>query len=1079
MLVLNSLRRAWVPLVIVGIVMASVPAIIGQAAYTAPSHTFSIPTGSNHDAYVWQGTTLQSPDSASGVLDPTGGTCDAVEGNCEEILLTVPDDAPAPRTLYLKIAWQHPVWKAYMYVIAPDQSIKGTQGLGCDGSVFDKGCGNETSLPLDELTIDNPDAGVWKVRVVAVNIHNEDYKGMASLVAGNRVEYAKENLAQLTGHLTRDQRINLVFTGWTPTEAELNDIKGALPDEYVPSTAQKQNPDGSDDRDDGGQVSGLVQHNPAHFSGTDPNNSHDTGTATPRVPYFQPLKFKPDYHFLVADDLYTRDLYSAMRDATRQDQVLATTSVYATSLSGLPSYEGAYLAKYNAQFGQFRGGKAADCSDPSCPVDLIDAFTVEDWIQSTRLDPKYCNSFTDMDTGATTGAQFINPDPNAVRDPYWDGNGSHAVNVDSQPQGTSQGLTFMLMDTFYPAYADEFFRPNRYHMFATFDHIKDPDTGAGDQVDNTRGWGGRYRFYFQDLGAAPTFYERENWLREEVAATDGSAGFDPPIWQYRNDPTWNGVSPPSQADSLLRAGGSVFGGVLGWDVNQGLAFKYIGSYLYRPVPNDFYILATNNWIDHYSDPDNQPGAFYKVDFSKVYKPELGIKALNSASPYASFADVLPGYDFAQAPLLGCATNRESLQLDTITGFPVSKGPGVDPNCNTGIEDPRQHALEQGKANGALDTGIPDAGVNSTDLRNFVDHNRDSYAPLRDGAFTVPVLNVYFEKVYNVALPLIVGGLAEGTNDGEGWGQIDNLNERSISKTAILCDQSPPFAPACLPGGGPFTNARALTYIVQHEAAHFQGLHHPHDGTQSVERAEGQPPPGSPFTGAWHYYYSMNKWQYDLTASPTTYGHTYGIYEVVDQDRLMYGHTSEYIKQAQDWVADAYFTDGANGESGPTALTSTRETTMKQYRDYSSDLFQRGDYLHSQFAMRDAMLYAKGFFFPQVEPHRMSLEDAGRAAAPPLCIGDAIGCSDSIEDGNAVFAIHPQPVYSSDVCGAGTTTPGPVVPDVSLGTPNTSASAWPHMFDNSRAPLLLVAPVVFVAALAALSYRAVRRRWNAG
>jgi hypothetical protein len=1058
-------RRVALPLGLIVALMALAPAAVGlaTAVYVAPAHSFSIPPGANHDIYTWQGVKLQSPDSSGSVASATSpATCDpSGAASCEDIKLTVP--ALAPATLYVKIAWTHPVWKAYMYVTSPGGTRTYGGPLGCDTDSFDKGCGNETSLPVDEVTIPAPAAGVWTVRVAAVNIHDEAYQGFASLVNANPFQYQTEKLRALTQHLTKTQRVNIAFVGWKPDATVLQDLVANLPNEYVPSSASKQSPDGDDSRDS--PASGLVQHETAHYTGTDPNNPSVLPGLANFVPYFQPMKFKFQYRFLAADDTYTKDLFGAMKAATHRDQDLLPDGVYATSVQNVPSHEQKYLEAYNARYGVTRPEHPATCTSADCKVDMIDAFQVEDWIQGSRLDPRYCASFTDLRTGAKTGAQFLNPDPSAVRDPYWDGNGTRAVNVDVQPQGTSQDISFMYLDTYFPSYANQYFNLSRYHTLASFNHITDPDTGGGDEVDNARGWGGRFRFYFQDMGAAPSFYERENWLREEVDANSGSSAFDPPIWQYRNDPTWNGSTPPGPQDNPdLRAAGNTVGQVLGWDVNQGFAFKYIGSYLYRPIPSDVYILATNSWIDFYSQPAQ--GGFYKIDFTKVYKPALGLKALNSASPYATFTDSLPELPNLSRPnYLGCANNHHT--LNTSLPQPFRETPGVQ-GCAAGTpENPVQHAIEQGKNNGALGTtvdgtSIPDAGVDANALRNFVDHNRPTYAPLKTGVFTVPVLNIYFEKLYNVAIPLIVGGLAEGTNDGEGWGQIDNLNERSVTKTAIDCAGSLPGAPACLPGGGPFSNARAMTYIVQHEAAHFQGLHHPHDGTASVERASTlDGPPGSPFSGPWHYYYAMNKWQYDLTASPTTYGHTYGTYEVVDQDRLMYGHVSEYIKQAQDWIADGYFNEAANGATTASATLRQREATMKADRDYSASLFQVGDYLHSQFAMRNAVLHAKGFFFPAVAPHRLSLDETQKAAAFPACTGTSIGCSrpGEVANGNFIFKINPQPVYSSDVCGAGVVVPQagpPGSPVVSTpaesGLPNTAAglSALAGMLGNSGA-----------------------------
>jgi hypothetical protein len=341
----------------------------------------------------------------------------------------------------------------------------------------------------------------------------------------------------------------------------------------------------------------------------------------------------------------------------------------------------------------------------------------------------------------------------------------------------------------------------------------------------------------------------------------------------------------------------------------------------------------------------------------------------------------------------------------------------------------------------------------------------------EGAFTVPVLNVYFEKVYNVALPLIVGGIAEGTNNGEGWGQVDNLNERSVIKSAIDCPNSlggGNLAPACIAGGlaDPFSNARGLTYIVQHESAHFLGLHHPHDGTASVEAAQGPAPAGSSLTGKSHYYYSANKWLYDYTASPTTYGHTYGTYEVVDQDRLMYGHASEYVKQAQDWLADGYFMEGASGGTTPSSDLKLKEQWMKSDRDLATQLFQRGDYLHSQYAMRNAVQHAKGFFFPAVTPHKMSLSEAAAAAAQPT--------DSNIVDGHQIFKINAQAVYSSDVAGAATSAPSASQLVGGSQLPNTAA-AYGWRAPTPTGALLMAIPGVVLVAAAVTAFVTRRRK----
>src|SRR5262249_27561001 len=160
-------------------------------------------------------------------------------------------------------------------------------------------------------------------------------------------------------------------------------------------------------------------------------------------------------------------------------------------------------------------------------------------------------------------------------------------------------------------------------------------------------------------------------------------------------------------------------------------------------------------------------------------------------------------------------------------------------------------IEDGKANGSgavLDNGgtnVPVYAVNQHYIREYVDAHRSTYAPLHDGAFTVPIVNIMFSGDYNVALPLVVGGIAENANGGEGWGQFDNVNDVLVPKDAIVCAQSAPTAPGCNGIPDTFRHDYGLTYTMLHEGAHFLGMNHPHDGAVSV---------GKSSDGSWHYYY---------------------------------------------------------------------------------------------------------------------------------------------------------------------------------------------------------------------------------
>ena len=84
----------------------------------------------------------------------------------------------------------------------------------------------------------------------------------------------------------------------------LADMRATLPDEYVPAVVSKRGADGDNLTD--GQGSGLIQHEPIHYTGTDPKNKATVPFFANYVPYFEPMKFKFDYHFLAASDSLPR-----------------------------------------------------------------------------------------------------------------------------------------------------------------------------------------------------------------------------------------------------------------------------------------------------------------------------------------------------------------------------------------------------------------------------------------------------------------------------------------------------------------------------------------------------------------------------------------------------------------------------------------------------------------------------------------------------------------------------------------------------------------------------------------------------
>src|SRR5262249_39614222 len=148
---------------------------------------------------------------------------------------------------------------------------------------------------------------------------------------------------------------------------------------------------------------------------------------------------------------------------------------------------------------------------------------------NSRNSAQWACAFTNLTTNTCLSPSIIDPDTTAYHDPYYDANG---LNLDRMPQGPNKGSSFFFFDTFMPSYASSYFRPNAYHTWGTDKvvngaisakpieqgggwRITDPDTNNWDGVDFARTWGGRYRFHFIDLGAAPNDYESASWAGAE------------------------------------------------------------------------------------------------------------------------------------------------------------------------------------------------------------------------------------------------------------------------------------------------------------------------------------------------------------------------------------------------------------------------------------------------------------------------------------------------------------------------------------------------------------------------------------
>ena len=99
--------------------------------------------------------------------------------------------------------------------------------------------------------------------------------------------------------------------------------------------------------------------------------------------------------------------------------------------------------------------------------------------------------------------------------------------------------------------------------------------------------------------------------------------------------------------------------------------------------------------------------------------------------------------------------------------------------------------------------------------------------------------------------------------------------------------------------------------------------------------------------------------YDISAAPTTYAMSYRPYEVEDQDNLQRGHVAEYLISAQDALKSRLKAQAKDGRETPTAAWRSDYREMKKWRDLASRLFRKGDYLHAEYAARNASLAARG------------------------------------------------------------------------------------------------------------------------
>jgi hypothetical protein len=1014
-----------------GLVIAMLLALVspfGQAATTqaSGSGTLTGPQQSGTTEVTWTSATYTTTNYA-GTTDLANCT-DGVD--CDEFMLTV--DIPTnyweghEGGVTVEISWPSHNDDFDLYVF----DSQGTEIGHSTGTHMET---NSEKVELGKLA-----PGTYRVVADPFFAVGASFSGRASLRSlyvppGMTLQEDKDTIMEL---LTVDYPVNVIFVGTHPTPQQVADLKAWLPTEYKPTVANKS-PGGNEAQNTG---SGLVNWTKNHL--------------ITNVPYFLGIKFNYQLRIIQASDEYARALFQVAEDSTARDQAYKASS------------RGQDMARYDSLYGHFRvlaknGDASYRVTDPT-KTDLIDAYAVEDWIFNSRLDQRWNCAFRNLETNECHNPSIIQPDPTAYHDPFYDRNG---LNLDRMPQGLNKGSSFFFMDTFTPSYASEYFRPGAYHTYGTdrvvngqIDQrpieqggswrITDPDTGAWDGVDYARTWGGRYRFHYIDLGAAPNNFESLSWLGAERQMSSDYPLGDPPIWQYTAEPRWNqapGTVSCTDTTPQNTANDNTFNTPcrlmprIGRSVSYGLFFRSTAGYLYRPIPRaDVNWLATSTWTDFYSRPQHVNGQLtnlpwygtwwtntdplYKINQSGDNSDDV-LRWLSSAVPYTRWVgrkgEVIPIYDPTNnqptGRVLDTSPKYEDLPapkyhvINDLTGIGVVPEPLYPGDGNDVIKQYGQsqvnlteisNVMEKAKARGVV-SGY-DMSVNTYVVRDYIDGHKPGIADEVIGTNglvefplvnTIPSVNMVFEKTWTWALPAIVGGKAEESAEGEAWGVFNNVNDRvkmaashygtandpdgdgrpcepaGPNQQVEPCSVSNQSLPSQNPGSG-------LSYTVEHEAAHNLGLSHPHDGAYGVDKCPNHNSYGAR-AGKWECYWTGLGYMYDISAAPTTYAMSYRPYEVEDQDNLQRGHVAEYLVGAQEALRTRLIALLEDGLTEPNAQWLSDYERMKVWRAQAAELFRRGDYLHAEYAARNASLAARGFPQTQANTVNPRLLEAGQ------------------------------------------------------------------------------------------------------
>ena len=227
-------------------------------------------------------------------------------------------------------------------------------------------------------------------------------------------------------------------------------------------------------------------------------------------------------------------------------------------------------------------------------------------------------------------------------------------------------------------------------------------------------------------------------------------------------------------------------------------------------------------------PTRQCGAdgISYTELKKVYNAEYVEKNLGAALPGVTFTTERGNPELKTFRYLGCASNRAIANPDPgLTGLPAESTYVTvpDPQCVGKKSDRFQEGLEYAKSRGDTVVG----GVNDVDRQHrgfprLGGGNRAEIAPQPPGQFTSPTSRWCSPARMTWALPAIVGGIALGTPNNEGWGILNNLNDRVKGGLRDRLREEQALRARLQRRPGDRSGGSGFSYTIEHEASHFLG-----------------------------------------------------------------------------------------------------------------------------------------------------------------------------------------------------------------------------------------------------------------